>query len=147
MPLQPYDKISKEDCRKTQEAINGMQGVPYALACGSLMYVVVATKPEIVFVVGVVSRFMANPIKAHMRYLKGTKYKCLCYEKDPLELKGFCDSNMAKMWIHRNLEVAMYSHLQVVLYHGAIGCKRLLLCSLLRLNILKSLRLPRKRYG
>ena len=30
-----------------------------------------------------------------MRYLKGTKNKCLCYGKDPLELKGFCDSDMA----------------------------------------------------
>ena len=30
-----------------------------------------------------------------MRYLKETKNKCLCYGKDPLELKGFCHSNMA----------------------------------------------------
>ncbi|KAH7301632.1 hypothetical protein KP509_23G035000 [Ceratopteris richardii] len=52
--------------------------------------------------VGVVSRFMANPGKAHweavksiLRYLKGTKNKCICYGKDPLELKGFCDSDMA----------------------------------------------------
>ena len=44
---------------------------------------------------------MANPGKAHwdvvksiMTYLKGTKSKCLCYGKGPLELKGFYDSNM-----------------------------------------------------
>ena len=55
MPLQPYDKISKEDCRKTQEAIDGMQGVPYALAIGSLMYAMVATRPDIAYAVGVVS--------------------------------------------------------------------------------------------
>ncbi|MCO5566647.1 hypothetical protein L7F22_020324 [Adiantum nelumboides] len=30
-----------------------------------------------------------------MRYLKGTKNKCLCYGKGPFELKGFCDSDMA----------------------------------------------------
>ena len=90
VPLQSYDKISKEDCRKTQEAINGMQGVPYALACGSLMYAMVATRPDIAYAVGVISRFMANPGKAHwnavksiMRYLKGSKNKCLCYGKDP----------------------------------------------------------------
>ncbi|MCO5553380.1 hypothetical protein L7F22_006901 [Adiantum nelumboides] len=45
---------------------------------------------------------MANPGKLHwdavksiMRYLKGTKNKRLYYGKGPLELTGFCDSNMA----------------------------------------------------
>ena len=61
VPLQPCDKISKEDCPKIQEAINGMQGVPY----GSLMYVMVATRLDIAYVVGVVSQFMANLSKAH----------------------------------------------------------------------------------
>ena len=63
--LQPYDKISKEDCPKTQEAINDMQVVPYASACGSLMYAMVANRPDIAYVVGVVSQFMANLSKAH----------------------------------------------------------------------------------
>ena len=40
VPLQPYVKISKEDCPKSQEAINDMQNVPYASACGSLMYAI-----------------------------------------------------------------------------------------------------------
>ncbi|MCO5596081.1 hypothetical protein L7F22_050139 [Adiantum nelumboides] len=30
-----------------------------------------------------------------MRYLKGTKNKCLCYGKGAFELTGFCDSDMA----------------------------------------------------
>ncbi|MCO5611249.1 hypothetical protein L7F22_065501 [Adiantum nelumboides] len=57
---------------------------------------------DIAHAVGVVSWFMANPgrlhwdaVKSNMRYLKGTKNKCLCYGKGPLELKGFCDSDMA----------------------------------------------------
>ena len=48
------------------------------------------------------SKFIANPGRAHweaiksiLRYLKGTIGKCLCYGKDPLELEGFCDSDMA----------------------------------------------------
>ena len=75
--LQPYGKISKEDCRKTQGAINGMQCVPYASTCASLMYAMVATRPNIAYAVGVVSRFMANLGNAHwnvvksiMKYLK-----------------------------------------------------------------------------
>ncbi|MCO5569008.1 hypothetical protein L7F22_022714 [Adiantum nelumboides] len=98
----PYVKISKEDCPNSKEATNDMQSVPYASACGSLMYAMVATRPDIAHAVGVVSRFMANPSRLHwdamksiMRYLKGTKNKSLCYGKGPLELKGFCDSDMA----------------------------------------------------
>ena len=62
--------------------------------CGSLTYTMVATWPNIAHAVGVVSRFMANPGRAHweaiksiLRYLKGTKGKCLCYGKCPLELQ------------------------------------------------------------
>ena len=65
-----------------------MQSVPYASGCGSLMYAMVVTRPDIAYTLGVVSRFMANPGKAHwnavnsiMRYLKGTKIKCLFYGK------------------------------------------------------------------
>ncbi|MCO5556884.1 hypothetical protein L7F22_010438 [Adiantum nelumboides] len=101
VPLQPYVKISKEDCPNSKDATNDMESVPYASACGSLMYAMVATRPDIAHAVGVVSRFMANPGRLHwdamksiMRYLKGTKNKCLCYGKGPLELKGFCDSDM-----------------------------------------------------
>ena len=55
-----------------------MKNVPYASACGSLMYAMVATRADIAHAVGVVSRFMANPCIAHweaikfiLRYWKG----------------------------------------------------------------------------
>ena len=63
VPLQPNLKLSKYDCPKDDEAANAMRGVPYALACGSLMYAMVATKCNIAYSVGVVSRFMSNPGK------------------------------------------------------------------------------------
>ncbi|MCO5588830.1 hypothetical protein L7F22_042790 [Adiantum nelumboides] len=101
--ITPYVKISKEDCPNSKEATNDMQSVPYASACALLMYAMVATRPDIAHAVGVVSRFMADlgrlhwdAVKSIMRYLKGTKNKCLCYGKGPLELKGFCDSDMAR---------------------------------------------------
>ena len=85
-----------ENCPKTQEAINNMQGVPYASACGSLMYAMVATRLDIAYAVGVVTQFMANPAKTHwkvvksiMKYLKGTKNKCLRYGKRPIRAEGF----------------------------------------------------------
>jgi ATP-binding cassette subfamily B (MDR/TAP) protein 1 len=65
-----------------------MKGIPYASACGSLIYAKVATYPDIAYAVGVVSRYISNPGKAHweavkclFRYLKGTQRKCLHYGK------------------------------------------------------------------
>ena len=102
VPLQPHVKLCKDDCPKYDDATNYMKNVPYASPCGSLMYAMVATRPNIAHVVGVVGKFMTNLGRAHceaiksiLRYLKWTKFRCLCYGKGPLELKGFCDANMA----------------------------------------------------
>jgi transposase InsO family protein len=56
-----------------------MAAVPYRSAVGSLMYAMVATRPDIAAAVGAVSRFAENPghqhwlaVKRIMRYLRGT---------------------------------------------------------------------------
>ena len=54
-PLPAYLKLSKDDCPKSIEEKATMAKIPYASACGSLMYAMVATRPNIVDVVGVVS--------------------------------------------------------------------------------------------
>jgi hypothetical protein len=53
--------LSRKDCLTPSPEGDHMKSVPYAPAVGSLMYVMVATRPEIVHAVGVVSRFMHNP--------------------------------------------------------------------------------------
>ena len=57
-----------------------MRNIPYQEAVGSLMYAVVATRPDIAYAVSYLARFMSNPGRAHweavkrvIRYLKGTK--------------------------------------------------------------------------
>ncbi|PKA59681.1 Retrovirus-related Pol polyprotein from transposon TNT 1-94 [Apostasia shenzhenica] len=77
-----------------------MAKVLYASAVGSLMYVMVSTRPDISFVVGVVSRFMTNPglehweaVKWLLRYLKGTASKTLCYKRDKVILEGYVDAD------------------------------------------------------
>ena len=57
-----------------------MAKIPYASTMGSLMYEVVATRPNIAFAVGVISRYMANlgkkqweAVQSIMRYLNGTR--------------------------------------------------------------------------
>jgi len=56
-----------------------MKKIPYIQAVGSLMYLAVATRPDIAYAVGVLARFSANPGLAHwmavkhlLKYLKGT---------------------------------------------------------------------------
>ena len=67
-----------------------MAKVPYAALVGALMYLAVATRPDIAHAVGVCARFSSNPGRAHWtvlkhlcRYLKGTLDMKLCYEPDP----------------------------------------------------------------
>ena len=48
--------LSLDDCPKTSE-----EKVPYASAMGSLMYAMLCTRPDICYVVGIVSRYQSNP--------------------------------------------------------------------------------------
>ena len=59
------------------------------------MYAMVSTCPDIAHAVGVVSRFMSNPKKAHweaikwiLRYLKGTSDYALCFGENKVRLQG-----------------------------------------------------------
>ena len=79
-----------------------MQKVSYASTVGSLMYVMVCTRPDIAHVVGVVIRFLSNPSKEHwaavkwiLKYLRGTSKTCLCFGIDKPMLLGCTDVDMA----------------------------------------------------
>ena len=63
-----------------------MKNVLYASVVGSLMYAMVCIRPDIAYVVGIASRFLANLGKEHwvsmkwiLRYLKGSSKVSLCY--------------------------------------------------------------------
>jgi hypothetical protein len=69
-----------------------MKDIPYIHAVGSLMYLAVATRPDIAYTVGVLARFNHNPGKAHwlavkhlFRYLKGTLDLGLTYSPSPVK--------------------------------------------------------------
>ena len=65
VPIPIAVNLSVEQCPKTQEEAEDMSHVPYASAVGTLMYVMVGTRPDITHAVGVLSRFMSNPGKEH----------------------------------------------------------------------------------
>ena len=85
------------------EAIEGeMEGVPYKAGVGSLMYAMVATRPDLAFAVSMVSQFMSragpshwSAVKRIMRYLQGTLEYKLCLGGTNIELRGYCDADWA----------------------------------------------------
>ncbi|XP_070668786.1 secreted RxLR effector protein 161-like [Malus domestica] len=103
MPISKGDKLSKEQCRKSELERRNMEGKPYASLVGSLMYAQVCARPDLAFSISVLGRFQSDAGVAHMnvakrvlRYLQRTKEHMLIYRKtDELVLKGYSDSNFA----------------------------------------------------
>ncbi|KAL6331686.1 hypothetical protein AAG906_014336 [Vitis piasezkii] len=94
--------VVKGFSQKKNKEKEDMRRVPYASVVGSLMYVMVCTRPDIAYAVGVVNRFLSNPGRLHweavkwiMRYLRDTfKLKLTFGSRKPV-LVGYTDSDMA----------------------------------------------------
>jgi hypothetical protein len=56
---------SKDDSPKNQVDVARMRKVPYWEAIGSLMYAAIATHPDIIFAMSVLSQFLDNLGEAH----------------------------------------------------------------------------------
>jgi hypothetical protein len=89
-PLDPSVRLSTVQALQTPEEIVFMRTVPYVSAVGVLMYLAIATRPDIAFAVGVLCRFMANPGPEHWKavkhlfcYLRGTCNFRLTYKPNP----------------------------------------------------------------
>ncbi|TYK09500.1 gag/pol protein [Cucumis melo var. makuwa] len=86
--------LSKEQCPKTPQEVEDMRKIPYAFVVGSLMYAMLCTRPDICFLVEMVSRYQSNPGRDHssavkniLKYLRRTKDYMLVYgTKDTLIL-------------------------------------------------------------
>src|ERR1700753_3418731 len=77
--MNPGIILSEAQCPSTAAEAEEMRSVPYISAIGSLIYLAIATRPDIAYAVGVLARFNTKPGKAHwaavkhlFRYLKGT---------------------------------------------------------------------------
>uniref|UniRef100_A0AAV1VFK5 Reverse transcriptase Ty1/copia-type domain-containing protein n=1 Tax=Peronospora matthiolae TaxID=2874970 RepID=A0AAV1VFK5_9STRA len=77
--------------------------VPFREAVGALMHLTTATRPDIGYAVGYVSRFMENPQQEHwtavkriFRYLQGTKSHGLRFQpSDKIDFRGYSDADWA----------------------------------------------------
>ncbi|KAG2807523.1 Retrovirus-related Pol polyprotein from transposon TNT 1-94 [Phytophthora cactorum] len=76
---------------------------PFREAVGALMHLMTATRPDIAYAVGYVSRFMENPQEEHwvavkriFRYLQGTKTHEICFKPgDNIDFRGYSDADWA----------------------------------------------------
>ena len=92
--------LSLDMCPKTLNEKEKMSKVPYSNVVDSLMYAMMCTRPDICYIVGLVSKFQSNAglkhwmaVKRILRYLKGTSYYVMCYQGKDLRLDGYIDAN------------------------------------------------------
>lgn len=98
-PMLNGQRLAKEDNKKASLDEIAI----YSQMVGTLMYLMVETRPDVAYAVSVVSCFMTNPNSEHMqavkrifRYLQGNSYFSLVYgaaEAPDWEIVGFTDSD------------------------------------------------------
>lgn len=89
----------------TAEEARLMAEFPYASLSGSVMYLMLGSRPDLAFAVGMLSQFLANPAMTHwqamrrlFRYIKATEDWGLLYEggsSEALTLMAFSDADWA----------------------------------------------------
>ncbi|GJT51037.1 hypothetical protein Tco_0977194 [Tanacetum coccineum] len=96
----------------------------YSRAIGCLMYAMTSTRPNIVYVVGRLSRFTSNPSRQHwhaitrvFKYLKGTMNYGLSYVGYPSVLEAYSDAT----WINQVKDSSFTSGWVFLVGGGAIS--------------------------
>jgi hypothetical protein len=98
LTIDPNTRLTKEDTVLEAEEYGLYQSI-----IGSCMYLVTCTRPDLVYPVSYLSKFLATPSKSHLmaakhllRYIKGTKdLKLSCPRSDAAEItvEGCSDSD------------------------------------------------------
>lgn len=96
-PLSPSIKLSKNEGEPLDK-----ETFPYGTLVGKLMFLTVATRPDIAYSVGTLARFISEPNITHwqaakgvVRYLAHTKDRGIEFRGSNLALTGFCDADYA----------------------------------------------------
>jgi len=75
---------------------------PYSSVIGSLLYLAVSTRPDIMYAVNTLARYMARPTMSHwqamlylLRYLQGTPTHGILYKSSPAQFTAYTDASFA----------------------------------------------------
>lgn len=102
LPLANHFKLSSDCYPKSKDEYDRMSKLPYSNVMGSVMYLMIGTRPNLSHSVSILSRFMSNPgekyrndLKWLLRYLKGISNLGILFKfnKQGLTLKGCTDSD------------------------------------------------------
>ena len=101
-PIAPHFKLSAAQCPSSDEDVEYMSKISCSSAVGSLIYVIVCSRLDLSYAMSLVSRYMSNPDKEHLktvqwifRYLRGTTNFCLKFGRTDQGLIGYVDSDYA----------------------------------------------------
>ncbi|XP_042043367.1 secreted RxLR effector protein 161-like [Salvia splendens] len=103
-PTSPHFKLSVSQKPANDQERKLMSKVPYASIVGSIMYMMLCTRPDLSHAISLTSRYMADPGSTHwqalkwiMKYLVGTQDLGLlfCTADGEDELIGYCDADYA----------------------------------------------------
>ncbi|XP_043286933.1 secreted RxLR effector protein 161-like [Venturia canescens] len=102
VPADPNAPLSNEQSPVNDEEKVSMQEMPYREAVGCLMFAAILTRPDIMYAVSQVSRFLNNPGKEHwkavkriLRYIQGTKYMGIKYSGSHIDFTAYSDADFA----------------------------------------------------
>jgi hypothetical protein len=99
-PMMPGTKLSRKD--DDSKSLIGKEISWYKQLVGSLMYIMIATRPDLAFTMSRLSKFFDSPTEEHaiaakrvLRYLKGTTRKGITYTLTKKSFAGYSDSDFA----------------------------------------------------
>ncbi|KAL0384322.1 UNVERIFIED_CONTAM: Retrovirus-related Pol polyprotein from transposon TNT 1-94 [Sesamum radiatum] len=104
VPLATHFQLSKDQFPKSDSEKKLMEKVPYSNAIGSIMYLMVCTRPDIAYAVSCLNRYMSNAGPPHwealkwlLRYLSGSANTGIKFSRSSkgINLVGYVDSNYA----------------------------------------------------
>lgn len=105
-PLSQSFKLSKSQAPKSKQESLEMDQIPYASVVGSIMYIMICTRPDLSHALSVTIRYMSDPGKDHwsalkwvLRYLKGSSSYGILFKRSNKvsqeAVVGYCDADFA----------------------------------------------------
>lgn len=101
-PALPGTALSVKDCPQSDQEKQEISEIPYREIVGSLKFLAVISRPDIMHAVNQVSRFLSNPGKKHwvaakriLRYFKGTMDIGILYKSNGCVLRVYTDTDFA----------------------------------------------------
>jgi len=101
IPMSHCITLSKTQCPPTHDERERMSKMPYASAIGSIMYVMLCTRPNVACALSMMSIYQSDPGESHwivvkniLKYLRRTKDKFLVYGgSEELVVSGYTDAS------------------------------------------------------